>query len=351
MMKCISKFALLLILLSSSSFAALANSLKPAFPADSINRIEGIVWDPYRHPVPNIYVELQNENYSTLSRTRTDSTGRFSFIGVSGGHFNIKVLTSGTNYLEYTEGIDVVNVLQGSSDSVYLDVYLKFDKRKASSGAASVTEAIFVQNVPVEAEKLYHKGLKDLGAKLDRGFTEIDEALKIFPDYYDALNTMGCKYVSRKEYQKAVPYLIRAIDINRRSFSSFYALGYAAYELNHRPEAMEAARAATILQPNSVNAQLLYGTLLRLDGAYEEAEKALLQAEKSTKGTPVPGIHWQLALLYNRMNRNDEAAAELETYLKIQPDARDKKEIQELIAKLRKESKQKFVSSDRKDAP
>src|SRR5215831_13453199 len=120
MMKCISRVALLFLLSSSFFAAALANSLKPAFPADSINRIEGIVWDPYRHPVPNIYVELQNENYSTLSRTRTDSTGRFSFIGVSSGHFNIKVLTSGTNYLEYTEGIDVVNVLQGSSDSVYL---------------------------------------------------------------------------------------------------------------------------------------------------------------------------------------------------------------------------------------
>jgi len=350
-MKCISRFALLLILLSSSSFAALGNSLTPAFPSDSINRIEGIVWDPYRHPVPNIYVELQNENYSSIGRTRTDSTGRFSFIGVSGGHFNIKVLTSGTDYQEHTEGLDVVNVVQGSSDSVYLDIYLQFDKLKASSGAASLTEAIFVQNVPAEAQKLYHKGVKDISEKLDRGFAEIDEALKIFPDYYDALNTMGCEYVSRKEYQKSFPYLIRAIDINRRSFSSFYALAYAAFEMNHRPEAMEAARAATTLQPNSTNAQLLYGTLLRLDGAYEAAEKALLQAEHSTKGASVPGIHWQLALLYNRMNRNHEAAAELETYLKIQPDARDKKEIQELIAKLRKESKQKFVSSDRKDAP
>jgi tetratricopeptide (TPR) repeat protein len=305
-----------------------------------INRIEGIVWDPYRHPVADVYVELQNENYSSISRMRTDSTGRFSFTGVSGGHYNIKVLTSGTNYQEYTEGFDIVNVVRGSSDSVYLDIYLKFDKRKFKSGAATITEAVFVQEVPEEARKLYKKGLKDINDG-EKGFAEIEQALKIFPDYYDALNTMGCEYVARKEYQKAVPYLIRSIDINRRSFSSFYALAYAAYELNQRQEALQAVRAATILQPNSVNAHLLYGTLSRLDGAYQEAEKALILAKTLSKSATVPEIHWQLALLYNHLGRNQEAADELETYLRIQPDARNKREIEALIAKLRKEPQKK----------
>jgi len=113
--------------------------------------------------------------------------------------------------------------------------------------------------------------------------------------------------------------------------------------LNHREEARDAARAATILQSNSVNAQLLYGTLLRLDRSYEEAEKALLQAKKLSKDTPVAEVYWQLALLYNRLGRNKEAADELESYLKIQPEARDKKEIQVLISKLRKDGKQKLL--------
>ena len=339
-----SLFQILFLGVIVCSAAAFANSTGETYGASTlINRIEGMVWDPYRRPVPDIYVELQNENYSTVSRIRTDSSGRFSFTGIRGGHYNIRVLTTGTNYLEYTEGLDVVNVVQGSSDSVYLDVYLKFDKRKLNSGAANITEAIFVQEVPDEARKLYKKGMKDINEKGDKGFAEIDQALQIFPDYYDALNLLGVEYVARKEYQKAAPYLIRSIDINRRSFSSFYALAYAAFQLNHRPEAMDAARAATILQSNSVNAQLLYGTLLRQDGRYEDAEKALLQAKKLSKDTPVAEVHWQLALLYNRLGRNKEAADELEAYLKIQPDARDKKEIQELIAKLRKEPKQKFV--------
>jgi len=301
------------------------------------NRIEGIVWDPHRRPVSDIYVELQNENYSTVSRIRTDSTGRFSFSGVAGGHYNIKVLTTGTNYLEKTEGVDVVNVVQGGSDSQYLDIYLEYDKRKFNSGSAGITDVVFVQEVPEEARQLYKKGLRDLNDG-DKGFNEIEQALKVFPAYYDALNTLGCEYVARKEYQKSLEYLIRSIDVNQRSFSSFYALAYACYQLNHRPEALEAARGATIIQPNSVNAQLLYGTLLRLDGAYEKSEKLLLEAKKLSNDT-IPEVHWQLALLYNKLGRNKEAADELELYLKLQPDARDKKEIQDLIAKLRKQSK------------
>src|SRR5258705_1414863 len=70
-----------------------------------INSIEGIVWDPDRRPVPDLYVELQNENYSTLSRTRTNSSGRFSFTGIAAGNYYVKVFTTVTSYLEYTESV------------------------------------------------------------------------------------------------------------------------------------------------------------------------------------------------------------------------------------------------------
>jgi hypothetical protein len=300
-----------------------------------INRIEGQIWDPYRKPVSDVYVELLNELYSSISRVRTDSSGRFSFVGVSSGHFNIKVLTVGTNYLEYTEGVDVVNVFQGSSDSVYVNVYLKFDPRRVNSGITGVTDTIFVQEIPAEAEKLYKKGVKLLDGRTDIGFSEIDAALKIFPNYFNALNTMGKQYTQRKDFQKALPYLVKSIDVNNRSYSSFYALAYCSYKLNFLKEAIDAAKAATIIQPKSINALLLYGTILRINGNFKDAEKPLRTASDISKDDPVAEIHWQLALLYNRLFRDKEAVAELEKYLKLMPDAPNKKEIEDLIIKLK----------------
>lgn len=334
--------SLLLMAVLGVVVSAAATKVKPVRESGSentvVNRIEGIVWDPYRRPVADVYVELQNETYSTLSRLRTTSSGRFSFIVARQGNYYVKVLASGTNYLDAVEPVEIVNVTQNSSDNVYVDIYLKFDKRKFNSGLPAITEAVFVQEVPEEARKLYKEGLKDIGNNDNKGFDEIEQALKIFPNYYDALTTLGREYVQRKEYQKSLPYLIKAIDVNQRSYAGFYGLAYAAYQLNRLPEASEAARAATVLQPTSVNAQLLYGTILRIDGSYEKAEKVLLQAKTLSKSSPIAEINWQLALLYNKLNRNKEAADELEAYLKVRPDAENKKEIKDLIAKLRKES-------------
>jgi hypothetical protein len=45
-----------------------------------------------------------------------------------------------------------------------------------------------------------------------------------------------------------------------------------------------------------------------------------------------------MALLLNKLKRNKEAADELDIYLKLQPNAANKKQIQDLIAELRAKS-------------
>src|SRR5215471_3824992 len=99
-------------------------------PRSLVNRIDGIVWDPNRKPVADIYVELQNEMYMSLSRVRTTASGRFSFTVGSPGNYVIKVLATGTNYMDATETVEIVDVTQRSSDQQYVDIYLKYDKNK-----------------------------------------------------------------------------------------------------------------------------------------------------------------------------------------------------------------------------
>lgn len=303
-----------------------------------VNVISGQVWDPYNNPVSEINVELINGNYSTIARQRI-SSGRFNFSGVAAGDYKIKVLTIGTDYLEQTQDVQIVNLTQYASDSAYVDFHLKFDPRKVTLGSGGLPEEIFVQDgISDEAQKFYKRGVELLIDKKEKGLIEIEKSLELSPNYYAALNKLGTEYVKRKDYKKAVQYLIKAIDINQRSYSSFYALAYAAYQLNHIPEAIEASRASTIIKPDSINAQWLYGTVLRINGNYEKAEKTLLRAQKLSK-KPLPEVHWQLALLYNKTARNKEAIVELELFLKIQPELENKKEIQDLITKLRTEDK------------
>src|SRR5207249_2404730 len=146
-----------------------------------------------------------------------------------------------------------------------------------------------------------------------KGLAKLEEALRVFPEYFDGLSWLGKAYNSQKNYEKAYPYLIRAIDINPRSYSTYYSLGYAFYQLKQYPAALEAARATTVLAPDLIDAQLLYGTLLRITEKYPDAEKALLKANSLAKKMNSE-VHWQLALLYNRLNRNQDTIDELETF-------------------------------------
>jgi tetratricopeptide (TPR) repeat protein len=299
-----------------------------------INTISGQVFDPYNNPVSDVYVELINENYSTVARQRI-SAGRFMFTGISAGSYKVKVLTSGTNYFEQTQDVQIINMFRGASDQQFLDFHLKFDPRKVTLGSGGAPEQVFSQEgISDQARKHYQRGVEQLANKKEKGLEELEQALQISPNYFDALNRLGTEYVQRKEYQKAVPYLIKAIDINQRSFSSFYALGYAAYQMNRIPEAIEAARATTIIKPDAINAHWLYGTVLRINGNFDKSEKSLLQAKTLSKRNSFPEINWQLALLYNRLGRYKDAVAELEEYLKAQPNSRNKKEIQDLIGQL-----------------
>jgi tetratricopeptide (TPR) repeat protein len=143
-------------------------------------------------------------------------------------------------------------------------------------------------------------------------------------------------------YEKGYPHLLKAVDINPRSSSTYYSLGYTFYQMKQYPAALEAARATTVLLPASVEAQLLYGTLLRITGSYAEAEKALLLANSLAKKSNAE-THWQLSLLYNRLNRTQDTIDELETFLKLVPDSPDKKKIRDMIAKLKSSAKRQEV--------
>lgn len=323
-------------LLLLSVFISVSAKTSAIIERPILNTISGQVWDPNNRPVPNIYVELKNEVNSTVARQQTTSSGLFAFNGVTAGRFRIHVLTFGTDYLEQVQEVQILNLVAGMSDNQYVDFRLRYDPRRVSVGSGGAAEEIFVQEgLPEEAEKRYNKGMEFLRKdKSSQAIPEFEQALKIFPNYYQALNALGRELVEKKQYRQSLEYLIKAIDINQRSFSGYYALAYACYQLNEIPQAVEAAKASTILKGDSLNAQLLYGTVSRIFGNYDVAEKSLLKAKNLGKNKVAP-VNWQLALLYNRQKRNKEAAIELDTYLKNDPNASNKKEVQTLIEKLR----------------
>ncbi len=299
-----------------------------------LNRIEGRVYDPNKNPVPNADVELLNDVYGMISHTKTNSSGQFSFMGVTSGKFIIKVSAFRLNLREETQTVEIIPARSNGSITEYADFYMRYDKQTEQIRKNTPAEVIFVQEVPQNAKDFYEKGLTELDKNPIQAIASFEEAVKFFPTYFDALSKLGNEYIQQKNYEKSYPFLLKAIDINPRSFSSYYNLGFAFYQIKQIPASLEALKGCLILDPNSINANLLYGTILRINGSYNESEKTLLKTNTLTKGKSAE-VHMQLALLYNKLNRNQEAINELETYLKLEPKSPEKSKIEETISILK----------------
>lgn len=330
---CLSAACFLCVLLIPF-FSHHAQAQVPTFGGSTIT---GFVFDSERRPITQINVELMNEVNSVLQRMKTDGSGRFLFRGVSQGRFQIRVLPLGTNYEEQTQEVELYGI--GASgrpitDNIQKDFYLRL--RRSGSASPGGNGTIFVQDIPEKAKTTYQKAISDLEAsRVEAGVEGLENALKLFPTYYSALEKLGLIYTTQQKYEKALEVFGKAVIVNPRSFNGWYGLSYSHYALKHSGAAVEAAQKAVSLNSNSEDAILFLGLSLRLAKRYEEAEKSLRQADRITKGLS-PDVHWNLALLYAKdLLRFKEAADELELYLKTSPNTPQVDNIKKLIKQYR----------------
>ena len=313
---------------------------KGQFPGSG-STITGFVFDTQRRPIDQAHVQLINDVNVILQRIRTDTSGRFLFRGVSQGRFQVRVLPLGTIYEEQTQAVELSGMSASGRpmrDTIQMDFHLRLRK----TGPVSAPGTVFVQDIPDEAKIIYQRAIADLDRnRLEDGLAGLESSLRVFPAYYLALERLGLIYLTQEKHEKAADVFSKAVVVNPRSYNGWYGLSAAHYALKQSEAAVEAAKKAVTLNSNSADALLVLGLSLRQAKRYEEAEKPLKQADKITKGLS-PDVHWNLALLYAKnLNRFNEAANELELYLKTTPDTSQTDNIKKLIKKYRETSPSK----------
>lgn len=342
-------FLLLLIATSFATTQAIASKMKLSALA---NNISGIVYDYKRTPLPDIPVELLNDFSQSISRTRTDGGGRYSFTGMPAGRYQIRVITGRYDYEEQILEVELINIsLKGTSgmttsnDSVIQDFYLR--PRQGILGSPTITGSVFVQEVPKSAQKIYERAVKEFAdKKTDEGMSSLEEAIKVFPNYFLALSRLGFEEFIRENYSASNEILARAADVNPKDIPTLYLLAYSLHLSKKNSASIKVLQYVLTLNSSIPRILLLTGTIFRVENQNEEAEKYLLQAKKVDKND-IPDVHWQLALLYgNNTKRYNEAANELELFLKAQPKSRDLENIKKLIKQFREKAASKATSKN-----
>jgi tetratricopeptide (TPR) repeat protein len=300
------------------------------------NSISGHVSNDQRAPLADLRVVLLNDVDSVIRTVKTDGSGLFVFRKLSDGTFHVRIQTSGTNYVSQTKRVELARPHGFGAAFEELDFVLVSNDKASRSGRPGV---VFVQEVPEAARKQFEKAydLLNKANKRTEALAALKSAIDLFPQYFDALELLGTEQVKDREYEAAIPALTKALEVNSRAFASSFALGVAQYNLKQLDPAVESFRRAVSLNERSINANLWLGIALRQTSRPQEAEPYLKRADVLAD-SKLPDAHWQLALLFNQLKRYKEAADELETFLKVQPDSKDAELIKKLIQRFRQQS-------------
>jgi cytochrome c-type biogenesis protein CcmH/NrfG len=310
------------------------------------NTIDGSVTNSNNRPVINARVYLQNDAYSEVAATYTDGSGRFVFRNIGSGIYNVVVEAIDGTFERQSQRLDAVAVNgRGSGrggEMFRVDFVVRPRRDDNPPKVETRPNSVFYQEVPEAAKQEYLAAVRSLEQNdFDKAAIALKQAIRLFPDYYDALDRLGSEYVRRRDFNTALPHLEQAIAVNKDAWSSYYYLGVARLELKQVNEAVEALRKAVDLNPNSINANMRLGMILATNKAtYDEAIKAFRKVAELA-GKQLPDAYLYLAKLYSEQKSYTEAAEALETYTKFipasQPEQRE--QYRKVIEQLRHKAK------------
>lgn len=302
-----------------------------------VNTISGNVFNEARRPVPQTYVELMTEFNSVVQRVQTNQSGHFSFIRIPYGKYIVRVKPHGTDLLEEEKPVDIYNM---SGDPrrqmpMYEQVDFYLVTRRSASGFREIKGVVFAQEIPKEASDIY--GSIERSDVSDAAVAKLENAVGIFPKYHDALLQLGSIYIQSQKFAQAEAAFAVVVEVNPQGYDGWYGLGHAQYSLN-KPVSLVALQKALDINKESSHGWYIMGLAQRKAKNYAEALKALQQAKKHDGGK-TPDVNWNLALLYyHNLKKPIEAANELEHYLKIDKEAKNKDQVLALIRKLRSDN-------------
>jgi len=206
----------------------------------------------------------------------------------------------------------------------------KPDKNNVKTGVINASLA----DVPDEARALYQKAVDLIKAgDSQRAVENLKNAVALFPKFPLALNELGVQYLRLGQANKAVEPLRSATALSPDAFTPKLNLGIALLETQQYADAETQLRQALKIS-STPTAHMYFGlTLAHLKNSAEAEKELKLAIELG--GDQLALAHYYLGGVYWQMRSYRLAVNELETYLRLTPNAPDAERVRGTIKELR----------------
>lgn len=188
--------------------------------------------------------------------------------------------------------------------------------------------------IPAKAIKEYERAQKafqqsDVRASADH----LQKALHIYPDFIQAHNALGVRFLQLGDFQKALAECEIALSLDANSALTHQNLSFVLLLLNRNQEAEAEARQSLDLDSQLVTSRYVLGrSVIAQARATPEALEMLRSSE-----TTFPDASLVLAQVHFTMGQTDEVIADLRHYLRSPSDADNKQKAECWVAQLSRE--------------
>jgi Flp pilus assembly protein TadD len=308
-----------------------------------------------RHSINGRVVFPSGQRADMRLKVRLESPGQgdLSVLSDINGNFTFRSLKAG-NYLVIIEGGDF---FENVHESVYIDpatyaprntpgivpvsrpftlqIYLR---GKVGTQTKPGVLNVALASVPKASVEFYEKGVEAANRnETEKAIDDLKRAIALYPNFGLALNELGVQYLRKGDLEKAAEVLTKVIQLSPDAPEP--SLNYGIVLLQQRRYAEAEAQLRNAVKKNDLafTAHLYFGIALIHVRNYTEAEAELRRA--ITIGGPKVGhAHYYLGGMYWQTGKNQQAAEELELYLKLEPKAPNADKVRNTIKDLRSKS-------------
>jgi Tfp pilus assembly protein PilF len=287
--------------------------------------LQGRIHFPSGQSATGRTIRVRLESVSAFGSGNTavpDADGVFRFNGLTPGDYTV-VVDAGPEFEKAREPVGIYSGTSGKIVQVSIQLQPKIDS----------SNPLFA-GVPSNALNLYQKGMAAAKKNDSKAAAEsLSAAVAAYPNFAIALSDLGTQYMLMKQWDKASETYQALLKLKPNDTAAHLNLGIAAYNKKSMEDAETHFRKALELKSTGPTAHYYLGLIMVSTKRYPEAVPEF-ETAIANGGENLALAHKYLGGLY--MNtKPQQAADELEKYLKLDPKAPDADRIKGTIKDLR----------------
>ncbi len=326
------------LFVAASTVVSTAQSRVNSAGTGGMHTIQGRLYLPNGKALDNgITVRLESTNFGTMT-VQSDRNGGFAFRSLTPG--NYAVVVEGDEYFESVREpvtIDTevnAGIRRVAAPKIFtLPIYLQL--KRSTIARAEVINAKW-SAVPKEAMERYGRGLELVREnKTTEAAAEFRASIAAYAAFAPAHAALGKILLKAGDLNGAVAELRTAVRYDDSDFDAHIDLGIALLNLKRYREAEPELVTAAYLNRTAVTPHYYLGILFVVRNDLDVARKAFETAKELKGSRALPTLHKYLGRIYMAKGMKKEALEELETYVKLAPDAAGIEKVQRDISTLR----------------